>query len=109
MFSAFFGHFFLFSINYMFKKYSQKDGIGEGDFDLLCFIGSFSGVLGCWTSLTIGSAIGSLWGISYFVYACYKKENDVVSTKVPFGPYLVMGALIYIFYQKQILSFFCIG
>jgi len=84
------GYSFLLIINYIFKRFTQRDGIGEGDFDLLCLIGSFTGVIGLWASVTIGSAIGSLYGLLFLTYNRY-------STKIPFGPFLAFGALCYIF------------
>lgn len=80
----------------------NQDGIGEGDFDLLLFIGSFTGIVGCWISITIGSFIGSLYGIYALLSAHYKYENKdtLLSAKIPFGPFLALGAIIFVLFQK---------
>lgn len=96
------GYLFLYITNTIFKYIKQYDGIGEGDFDLLCFIGSFTGILGCWTAVTIGSAVGSLYGITILAYSyCNTSTTPTpLCQKIPFGPFLSLGALIYLFAQK---------
>ena len=101
---ALFGFLSLFLINYIFKWFTNKNGIGEGDFDLLSFIGAFTGIFGCWASLTIGSALGSIVGLLSIFYIHYF-TTKTISKQIPFGPFLAMGAIIYIFYQKQLYAF----
>ena len=84
------GYGFLFCVNTIFKKIKQYDGIGEGDFDLLFLIGAFTGIIGCWASVTIGSFFGCVYGLISFIRNRY-------SAKIPFGPFLAAGALVYIF------------
>ena len=102
---AAFGYLFLFTINYIFKHFANKEGIGQGDFDLLCFIGSFTGIVGCWAAVTIGSALGSLVGIGYLLYIRYF-TNKTISTKIPFGPFLACGAIIYVFFKHILEDYF---
>jgi len=99
------GYLFLSIINYIFKYATNKDGIGEGDFDLLCFIGSFTGIFGCWATVTIGSTLGSIFGIIYLLYACYFTEKTI-STKIPFGPFLAFSAIMYVFLQHIVNAYF---
>ncbi len=98
---AMFGYFFLLSINYIFRLLRNQNGIGEGDFDLMLFIGSFTGILGCWISITLGSMIGSLYGISTIFLS--QNSHSLHNTKIPFGPFLAFGALLFVLAQKQIL------
>jgi leader peptidase (prepilin peptidase) / N-methyltransferase len=98
---ALFGYFFLFSINYIFRSLRNQNGIGEGDFDLMLLIGSFTGILGCWISITLGSMIGSLYGISAMLLS--ENDHSFHNTKIPFGPFLALGALLFVLAQKQIL------
>jgi leader peptidase (prepilin peptidase)/N-methyltransferase len=104
---AIFGYFFLFTINAIFKYLRNIDGIGEGDFDLLLFIGSFTGIVGCWVSITIGSLLGSLHGILSLLFSQHRKDltHSLQTTKIPFGPFLAFGALIFVFIQKQIFHY----
>jgi len=103
---AIFGYCFLFIINSIFKYLRNKDGIGEGDFDLLLFIGSFTGIIGCWISITIGSILGSFYGIISLL--CAQQKKDLTHAKIPFGPFLAIGALVFTFIQKQIFYYLLI-
>jgi prepilin signal peptidase PulO-like enzyme (type II secretory pathway) len=101
---AMFGYFFLFAINSIFKYFRNMDGIGEGDFDLMLFIGSFTGILGCWISITLGSMLGSLYGLSTLLLSNNNNsfEQSLQNTKIPFGPFLAFGALLFALTQKQL-------
>jgi len=104
---ALFGYFFLLSINSFFKYVRHVNGIGEGDFDLILFIGSFTGIIGCWISITIGSILGSFYGLSYILLS--KKNTTELSLeniKIPFGPFLAFGALSFVLAQKHIFYYF---
>lgn len=92
LFGAIGGYLFLYSIAYIFQLITHKEGMGEGDFDLLALIGAFTGPIGCWTSILIGSIVGSCIGITYMLV--YKPSEPI---KIPFGPFLVLGAMTYIF------------
>lgn len=105
---ALFGYLFLFIINRIFKYVRNIDGIGEGDFDLLLFIGSFTGIIGCWTSITLGSILGSLYGIAslFFTQRNESSQFSIQTTKIPFGPFLAFGAIIFVLMQKTVFLFF---
>ena len=91
------GYFFLFAVAHIFQRLTGKSGIGQGDLDLLACIGSFTGIVGCWISLLIGSVIGSVAGLTYLMM--FKQKLDV---KIPFGPFLATGAIIFVLYQPYI-------
>ena len=61
------GYFFLYITAKIFYWITGVEGMGQGDLELLAFIGSFTGLVGCWFSLMLGSIIGSMVGISYIV------------------------------------------
>jgi len=108
---ALFGYCFLLIVSKVFKYLRNIDGIGDGDFDLLLFIGSFTGIVGCWMSITIGSILGSLYGICTLVLSHRNKNitDYLQTTKIPFGPFLAFGALIFTFIQKQIFHYMLIN
>ena len=101
---ALFGYLFLFSINTIFKYLRNIDGIGEGDFDLILLIGSFTGIIGCWISIMLGSLLGSLYGLLILLFTKNNTHDEFsLQTKIPFGPFLSFGALLFVLAQKQIL------
>ena len=88
-------------IGTLFYLATGKHGIGHGDFDLLAFVGSFTGVVGVWATLLIGSLLGTIIGGGY-LYAIGSLKRNI---KIPFGPFLAMGAIIYCLFMEQITEF----
>lgn len=86
------GYFFLYAVSRIFWFITHKDGMGDGDLDLLALIGAFTGPMGCWTTLLIGSILGSGIGIAYLL--AYKPSEPL---KIPFGPFLAIGAMTHVF------------
>jgi leader peptidase (prepilin peptidase)/N-methyltransferase len=95
------GYGVLYSVNYVVLKWTGKRGIGQGDLDLLAFIGVFTGPMGCWISLLIGSVSGSCVGIVYMLYTGASR-----SSKIPFGPFLAIGAIVFVLWGSNILELF---
>ncbi len=95
----FLGYTLLFLINKIAWLITKQDGLGQGDIDLLTMIGAFTGAYGVWLSLMIGSILGSIIGVT-LIYAGKSK----LQTKIPFGPFLAVGAIIYILFQNQLLA-----
>jgi len=96
---AFFGYFLLYIISKIFLFLTNKEGMGEGDFEVIALIGSFTGIMGCWISLLLGSILGSSAGILLIIT---NQLNN--SKKIPFGPFLAAGAIIYTLFQNEVLS-----
>jgi leader peptidase (prepilin peptidase) / N-methyltransferase len=86
------GYAILFGIGKTFYLITRKEGIGQGDLELLAFIGSFLGAMGCWVTLFIGSVVGSILAFGYMIITGNSK-----ATKIPFGPFLAFGAIAYVF------------
>jgi leader peptidase (prepilin peptidase)/N-methyltransferase len=95
------GLLILLFVRVISKKLLGKEGLGQGDVDLLCFIGAFTGPKGCWITLMTGSLLGSLLGVLYFIIA--KGRRDIL---LPFGLFLGMGAILYVLFQEKLTAFF---
>jgi leader peptidase (prepilin peptidase)/N-methyltransferase len=97
---AFGGYALLWGTAKLFFLFTRKEGIGQGDVELLAFIGSFTGFAGAWLSLLLGSLAGSLLGITYIAIT-----HSGRNAKIPFGPFLALGAICYIFLREPLLKF----
>ena len=96
---AIFGYALLWGTAVAFKRITKKEGIGEGDFELMAMIGSFTGPMGVWLTITAGSLIGSIVSVVYLVIT--KKAPN---TKIPFGPFLALGAIVFVLYNQMITT-----
>jgi len=98
LFGVIIGYGFLHLISRVFYYLTGKQGIGQGDLELLAFIGSFLGVTGCWISLFLGSIIGSIFGLLYIAITKQKR-----SVKMPFGHFLAIGAILFVLFEKYLI------
>lgn len=87
----------------------KKKGMGFGDVKLLAMLGSFFGPIGVLVIIVIASFFGSIIGVGMIV-ATRGKETDVgeenVGHYLPFGPYIVLGGLAYMFIGPQLIEFY---
>jgi len=76
-------------------------GMGGGDIKLMAMLGSFLGLKAVLITIFLGSIAGSGGGlIGIAVYGKGRKS------KIPFGPYLVIGALAAVFWEDEIVRFY---
>ncbi len=87
-----FGVFYLLAWGY--EKYSGVMGLGGGDIKLLAMLGSFVGLGGVYATILIASVFGSLIGIGWGLVT---GKKGLMKVSIPFGPFLVFGALYYYF------------
>ncbi len=91
----------LYAVATLYLILRKIDGMGGGDIKLLAMIGAWLG----WQSLPFvifaSSFSGSLVGL---IAMFYQKKGG--RTRIPFGPFLSIAALIYTFYSEKILYFF---
>lgn len=95
------GYGILLLISVAFAKIKGKEGMGQGDLELLAFIGAFVGLWGCWITLMIASTVGAFIGIVYLLY--HRKKESIA---LPFGPFLAVGAMLFVFFEQAIISYF---
>lgn len=83
---------FLWLVAYLYYFFRKEEGMGGGDIKLLAWIGA---VLG-WKSIPFviffSSITGSIVGIVVMI-----RSKGSLKTVIPFGPYLALGAIVYLF------------
>jgi len=80
---------------------SKKEGMGGGDIKLLAMIGVLIGWKGVLFTIFVASAVGTLIGIIIMVHS--RKDMKLA---VPFGPFLSIGAMTYIFFGDIIILWY---
>jgi leader peptidase (prepilin peptidase)/N-methyltransferase len=78
-----------------------KEGMGGGDIKLLAMIGAFLGWKPALMTIMMGSLLGSLVGVSLIAARVIKREDYI-----PFGPFLVVGAVATLFFGQSILDWY---
>jgi leader peptidase (prepilin peptidase) / N-methyltransferase len=78
-----------------------REAMGRGDLKFLAAIGAFLGWRAVLFSLFAGSLLGSIVGLVTLVVG-----KRVWSAKLPFGPYLALGALSWMFFADTFLRWY---
>ena len=92
-----FGGGVLWLVAYLYFIFTGRDGLGGGDIKLLAWLGALLG----WKSIPFiilsSSVVGSVVGI-----ILSRKNEAGLKTMIPFGPFLALGALLYLFGLKSV-------
>ena len=91
----------LLAIAWGYQLISGKDGMGGGDIKLLAMIGAFLGWKGVFFTIMASSLIGTIVGIILMLRA-----GKGMKMAVPFGPFLSIGAIIYLFFGPQLIAWY---
>ncbi|MGX5913202.1 prepilin peptidase [Aliidiomarina sp. Khilg15.8] len=86
------GYLFLWTLYWVFKLLTGKEGMGYGDFKLLAALGAWLGWQMLPLIIILGSGTGAILG-GLFMLLTRQKQG----VPIPFGPFLVAGALIALF------------
>lgn len=76
------------------EKLFGREAMGAGDIKLLAGVGAWTGALGAFDTLIIGSFIGAAYGGALLLSGRIKKQQPI-----PFGPFLSAGAVFTLFYK----------
>lgn len=91
----------LLVVAYGYYFVTKKEGMGGGDVKLLAMVGAFLGWKAVIFTMFVGSAVGSVLGIMLALRSAKGRK-----TAVPFGPFLSLGALLFMFYGHRIINWY---
>lgn len=94
------GYLMLWSVYWLFKLATGKEGMGYGDFKLLAALGAWLGWTMLPTIILLSSMVGALVGIGLIVFTKHGRNNPI-----PFGPYLAAAGMIALLFGPQIAAF----
>ena len=96
-----FGYGIIWSITFFYKQIKKKEGMGLGDAKLLSVIGFWFGLKAIPFVIFLSSTIALISVIPDLI-----KKSKKMSSKIPFGPFIILGALVYLIFEKKIDSLF---
>ncbi len=98
---GFFGYSIIWLIIFFYKTLRKKEGMGLGDAKLIAVVGFWFG----WFSIPFVIFISSMVALIFSIPSLIKKTRDM-STQIPFGPFIIIGCLIYVTFANQIKNLF---
>ena len=93
------GYLSLWSVYWLFKLLTGKEGMGYGDFKLLAALGAWMGPVALLPIILLSSLIGALVGGALMLF---RKHDSQVP--IPFGPYLAAAGWVWFVAGPQLLS-----
>ena len=97
---GFIGYFLIWLVIFVYEKIRKKEGMGLGDAKLMAAIGFWFG----WVSIPFTIFISSLVALIFVMPSLLNKTRKV-SSQIPFGPYIIIGCIIYVSFSNQIKYF----
>ncbi len=95
---VFVGGGFLYAAGTIGEWILKKEAMGGGDVKLLAAIGAVIGWRGVLWTIFVSSLIGTVGGL----YLRFTKGEELI----PFGPYLALGAFLYLFYGSSVIEWY---
>lgn len=95
------GYLILWSIFWLFKLVTGKEGMGYGDFKLLAAIGAWFGWQLLPAVILLSSVLGAVIGIALIAFTAHGRDKPM-----PFGPFLAIGGIAALFYGQQLATFY---
>ena len=95
---AMLGYLSLWSVYWVFKLLTGKEGMGYGDFKLLAALGAWLGWQAVPLIILLSSVVGAVCGIAIMI--AQRRGKDV---PIPFGPYLAAAGWICLIWGDEIM------
>jgi len=92
------GYLSLWTVYWLFKLVTGRDGIGYGDFKLLAALGAWLGWMMLPVVVLLSSAVGAIVGLSLIVFRGHHRDRPI-----PFGPFLAAAGLIALLFGQPLL------
>ena len=93
------GYLSLWSVYWLFKLATGKEGMGFGDFKLLAALGAWCGWQGVLPIVLISALVGAVIGSAWLAL----RGRDRASP-IPFGPYLALAGWIQLLWGPQLIA-----
>jgi len=91
------GYLSLWTVYWLFKLATGKEGMGYGDFKLLAAIGAWLGWQILPMTILLSSLVGAIVGIALILLARHGRN-----VPIPFGPYLAAAGLLAMFWGQDL-------
>jgi leader peptidase (prepilin peptidase)/N-methyltransferase len=93
------GYLSLWSVYWLFKLATGKEGMGFGDFKLLAAIGAWLGWELLPVTILLSSAVGAAVGVAMVIFVKHDRR-----VPIPFGPYLAGGGVVALFFGAPLMQ-----
>ncbi len=93
------GYLSLWSVYWLFKKLTGKEGMGHGDFKLLAALGAWTGIQSILLIVILSAAAGALIGMALIAIRRHQSQLPM-----PFGPFLAIAGWVALIFGSELLA-----
>tara|TARA_R110002110_G_scaffold121431_2_gene297247 strand:- start:83480 stop:84379 length:900 start_codon:yes stop_codon:yes gene_type:complete len=93
------GYLSLWSLYWIFKLLTGKEGMGYGDFKLMAMLGAWMGIKSLLPIILLSSLVGAVVGITLIVLKKQHRDNPI-----PFGPFIAAAGWITFIWGDEIIQ-----
>ena len=93
------GYGIIWSIIFFYKQIRKKEGMGLGDAKLYAVVGFWFGWLAIPFIIFLSSMIALLSVVPSLI-----RNSKTMSSQIPFGPYIIIGTLVYLIFKSNLNS-----
>jgi leader peptidase (prepilin peptidase)/N-methyltransferase len=91
----------LLLVAWVYSLITKKEGMGGGDIKLLAMMGAIVGWQGVFFTIFLASLVGTIAGL-----AAMLQSRKGMKLAVPFGPFLSIGSITYIFFGTPLIAWY---
>ena len=95
------GYLILWSVFWLFKLTTGKEGMGYGDFKLLAALGAWLGWQMLLPIVLVSSVVGAVVGIGLIVFGGHNRARPI-----PYGPYLILAGIVCLFWGQDLIQIY---
>ncbi len=95
------GYLSLWSVYWLFKLVTGKEGMGHGDFKLLAALGAWLGYQYLFAIIIMSAVVGAALGIALIIFK--GRDHQI---PMPFGPFLAAAGWVVMLYGDQLKTLF---
>ena len=93
------GYLSLWSVYWLFKLVTGKEGMGYGDFNLLAALGAWMGPVALLPIVLLSSLVGAIVGGAFLLIRGHDR-----ATPIPFGPFIAVAGWVWFMGGEQLFA-----
>jgi len=95
------GYASLWTVWWLFRQLTGKDGMGHGDFKLLAALGAWCGLAGVLPIILLSSLLGLSFGVLWLM-----RKGNTRATPIPFGPCLALAGWVVFMWNAPLMALY---
>lgn len=93
------GGMFFWVLQQGYRFWRKEEGLGTGDVKLMYMVGAMTGLTGLPLTILAAAVTSAIASVIYML----RPGGEGMKTRIPFGPFLSLGCMLYVLYGEPIM------